>query len=167
MPVKATLRHLHIAPRKAKLVIDLIRGLDVIDAENQLRFLNKKSSDLVLKLLLSATSNAINNFNMEKDNLFISKTFVNEAPTLKRFRPRAFGRAYTIRRRTSHIEIELEEKIKGKKAKKVKKQEVKAEEKQEKKVKTEKKWGKNNDQKRGLFGRKSGGGNKIFQRKAM
>lgn len=167
MSVKATLRHLHIAPRKAKLVVDLIRGLDVIDAENQLRFLNKKSSDLVLKLLLSATSNAVHNFNMEKDNLFVFKVFVNEAPTLKRFRPRAFGRAYTIRRRTSHIEIELEEKVKGKKAKKIKKEEAKIVEKQEKKVKKEKKWGKNNDQKRGFFGRKTSGGNKIFQRKAM
>ncbi len=167
MSVKATLKHLHIAPRKAKLVVNLIRGLDVSDAEDQLRFLNKKSSDLVLKLLLSVASNAVHNFNMEKDNLFVLKIFVNEAPTLKRFRPRAFGRAYTIRRRTSHIEIELEEKIKGKKAKKIKKQEIKAEEKQEKKVSKEKGWDKNKDQKRGIFGRKSGKSNKIFQRKAM
>lgn len=169
MPVKAFLRHSHIAPRKAKIVADLVRGMDVNEAEAQLRFLNKKSSYLILKLLLSVVSNATHNFEMDKGNLFIKKFIVNEAPTMKRFRPRAFGRAYTIRKRTSHIEIELEEKVKGKKAKKTQKNVEAGAEKPEKKtrVKSEKKWGKDSGQRRGLFGRKVSGGGKIFQRKTI
>ena len=124
MLVKAKLRHLHISPRKVRLVVDVIRGLDVVEAENQLKFLNKASASPILKLLNSATSNAVNNFDMERDNLSVKTILVNEGPTLKRWRPRAYGRAFTVFKRASHIEIGLEEKVKGKK-KRVSKKDVK------------------------------------------
>ncbi len=108
--ITAKLRHLRTSPRKVRLVINLIRGLDITVAENQLKFLPKKSAEPVLKLLKSATANALNSFNAIKENLFISKITVDQGPTLKRWRPRAMGRATPIMKRTSHLTIELESK---------------------------------------------------------
>ncbi len=114
MQVKAQTNHLRISPRKTRLVVQAIRGLDVVDAENKLNLINKKPAKPLLKLLQSVISNAENNFELKKDNLFIQNIMVNEGPTLKRWLPRAFGRATPINKRTSHVKIILEEKVPSK-----------------------------------------------------
>ncbi len=139
MKVKAKLNNLRISPRKVRLVADLIRGLDVSDAKTQLNFLVKKSSKPILKLLDSALANASNNFKLDKDNLYISEIFVNEGPTLKRIMPRAMGRAFYIRKRTSHITLVLQEKEKPTKTQSKIPEKKDKEKKEEKKDKTEKK----------------------------
>lgn len=96
-------------PRKARLVADLIRGKDVSDAENILRFTNRRVAEPMLKLLQSARANAVNNHDMFEDTLFVKTIVVDEGPTLKRMLPRARGRADMIRKRTCHITITLEE----------------------------------------------------------
>jgi len=111
MKSRAKLRYLRQSPRKVRLVADLIRGLDVKVAQNQLRFLNKKATLPVLKLLESAIANAENNFQLQKDNLYIQEIRVDQGPTLGRWMPKAFGRATPIRKKTSHITIILSEKI--------------------------------------------------------
>ncbi len=109
MGVIAKLHYLRIAPRKVRLVADLIRGKSVIEAENILNFTFKKPVLPVLKLLKSAIANAENNFNLKKESLYISKILVDEGPRLKRLFPRARGRANIIQKKTSHITIVLEE----------------------------------------------------------
>ncbi len=109
MEVKASLKHLKIAPRKTRLVAGLVRGLEVNKAINQLKFLNKKSAKPVLKLLNSAVSNAVNNFDLDKNNLIIKEIRIEDGKTLKRWMPRAHGRATTIRKRMSHVYITLAE----------------------------------------------------------
>lgn len=109
MEIKASLNYLRISPRKVKLVADLIRGLNVDKAQAQLQFLTKKAASPILKLLNSAIANAKHNFNLEKENLYIEDIGVNQGSTLKRWRPRAFGRAAPILRRTSHVTIILGE----------------------------------------------------------
>ena len=127
MKIIAKLNYLRIAPRKVRMAADIIRGMDVKDAEIQLRFLTKRAAVPLLKLLHSVTSNAQNNFNIEKSNLYISELQVNEGPPLKRWMPRAMGRAAQIMKRTSHINLVLETKkeVKVKKAKKIKPEVVK------------------------------------------
>lgn len=110
MQVTAKLSNLRISPRKVRLVADVIRGLDVKIAQNQLQFMNKKASRPMLKLLNSAVANATNNFKLKSDNLYISELRVDEGQTIKRWQPRAFGRASAINKRTSHISIILDEK---------------------------------------------------------
>ncbi|GBD33857.1 50S ribosomal protein L22 [bacterium HR34] len=109
MAVKAKLKYLRIAPRKVRLVADMVRGKKVNDALDILSFVVKRAAKPLKKLLQSAIANAENNFKLDKDNLFISKILVNEGPKLKRFMPRAMGRAFMIQKKTSHIEIELDE----------------------------------------------------------
>lgn len=111
--IKAKLRHLRISPRKARLVADLIRGLSVEEAERQLIFLNKKSASQILKLLRSAVANAQHNASLSKENLYLSEILVDAGPTLKRWRPRAMGRASTIMKRTSHVTIVLDQRDKA------------------------------------------------------
>lgn len=132
--VKAQLNYLRIAPRKVRLVADLVRGRYVNDAINQLRFLNKRASIPLIKLFNSAVSNAWHNFKIAPDHLFISKLTVDEGPKLKRWMPRAFGRATEIQKKTSHITVWLEERISKKKLK-IKAAEFKKAE--EKKIETE------------------------------
>jgi len=108
--ITAKLRHLKISPRKVRLVVDLIRGLSVEQAEKQLKFLPKRAAEPVLKLLNSAVANALNDFKALKENLFIAKITVDPGPTLKRWMPRAMGRATPIKKRTSHLTIVLESK---------------------------------------------------------
>jgi large subunit ribosomal protein L22 len=110
MQVKASLKNLRMSPRKVRLVTDLIRGMDVSEARTQLRFLNKKASEPIAKLLDSAIANAKNNFSIERDNLYIASIAVNPGSVLKRWTPRAFGRTSPIMKRTSHILLVLEEK---------------------------------------------------------
>lgn len=109
MEVRAHLRYLHIAPRKVRLVVDLIRGLSVDQATDQLSVLSKRSARPILKLLNSAVANAEHNFKLERQNLRVKSIVANEGPRLKRFRPRAFGRAAGILKRMSHVTIVLED----------------------------------------------------------
>lgn len=110
MQVTAKLKHFRMSARKIRLVADLIRGLDVEQAASQLKFLGKRAARPVLKLLNSAVANAENDFKLQKNNLYISAIMVDSGPTLKRWLPRAHGRATPIRKRTSHITIILDEK---------------------------------------------------------
>ncbi|MNC22153.1 50S ribosomal protein L22 [compost metagenome] len=103
-------RHVRLAPRKVQLVLDLIRGKQVGDAIAILRHTPKSSSPVVEKLLNSAIANAENNFSLDPNKLVISQAYANQGPTLKRFRPRAQGRASSIHKRTSHITIVVSEK---------------------------------------------------------
>lgn len=109
MEAKAHLKMLRVTPRKTRLVADLIRGKQVKQAEDILRFTPKGSAQPILKLLQSAKANAVNNHDMFEDALVVSKIFVDEGPVLKRYLPRARGRADTLRKRTSHVTIILEE----------------------------------------------------------
>jgi len=110
MEVKAHLKHLRISSRKVRLVVDLIRQMEIKEAQIQLRFINKKSSELLLKLLNSAVANAKNNFNLDENNLYISKIVVNDGKIMKRWRPRAMGRSARINKRTSNVTIVLDKK---------------------------------------------------------
>lgn len=105
----ATARYVRISPRKVKIVIDLIRGKKVDEALSILAFTPKAASLPVTKLLKSAIANAENNLEMDRDKLYVAEVYANQGPTLKRFRPRAQGRAVRIRKRTSHITIILDE----------------------------------------------------------
>jgi ribosomal protein L22 len=105
--VRAKARYVHHAPRKARLVVDHIRGKDVAEARAILIHTPRAASRDVLKLLDSAIANAENNHELVADELKIHQAFVDEGPTLKRFRPRALGRATRIRKRTSHMTILL------------------------------------------------------------
>ena len=122
MEVKASLNYLRIAPRKVRLVADLIRGKKVEEAQNILNFIVKKANQPLIKLLRSAVANAKNNFQLDESNLYISKLTVDEGPKLKRWRPRARGSAAEIQKKTSHITLVLDEiEKKLKKVKRVKK----------------------------------------------
>ncbi|MDI6800069.1 MAG: 50S ribosomal protein L22 [Actinomycetota bacterium] len=101
---KAQARHVRISARKVRLVIDLIRGKEVEEAITILKFNPKAAAKDVGKVVASAKANAENNMGL-KGSLFISEAFVNEGPTLKRFRPRARGRASRINKRTCHIMV--------------------------------------------------------------
>ena len=125
MEVKAQLNNYRRSPRKVRLVAKMIAGLDAAAAENQLRFAIKGSAVDILKLLQSAVANAENNFGLDKANLYIKSARVDEGANLKRWLPRAHGRASLILKRTSYIEIVLKEKVEGQGRKKVKKQEIK------------------------------------------
>jgi len=92
-----------------RLVVDIIRHMSVAQAENQLQFIPRRASIFILKSLRSAVANAEHNFNLKKDNLYIKKVLVNEGPALKRWTPKAFGRATPIKKRSSHLEIVLAE----------------------------------------------------------
>ncbi|KNG78929.1 50S ribosomal protein L22 [Mycoplasma sp. HU2014] len=105
MEAKAKLSMIRISPRKVRLVADTIRNKPVANAIAILQNTNKDAVEPVLKLLNSAIANAVNNNGMDADKLFVKTIFVNEGPTLKRFRPRAHGRAYEILKRTSHVVI--------------------------------------------------------------
>jgi ribosomal protein L22 len=107
LTVRARARYVRHAPRKARLVIDHIRGKDVEQARAILMHTPRAASRDVLKLLDSAIANAENNHDLVADDLKVGKAYVDEGPTLKRYRPRALGRATRIRKRTSHMTIEL------------------------------------------------------------
>ena len=111
MQVIAQLNNLRIAPRKVRLVANLIKKSSVLSAQAQLKFQIKKAALPILKLLKSGVASAVNNFNLSPENLYISNVLVDEGPKLKRFRARAFGRAGAIHKKTSHITLILEERI--------------------------------------------------------
>ena len=108
MEARAQARYVRVTPMKARRVIDLIRGLPAAEAQAILHFAPQAASEPVGKVLDSAIANATNNFKLDPDSLWVREAYVDEGPTLKRFRPRAQGRAYRIRKRTSHITVVVE-----------------------------------------------------------
>lgn len=105
----ASARFVRISSSKVRIVIDLIRGKSIAEAKAILLNTPKAASDIVLKLVNSAVANAENNLEIPGDTLYIAEIFADQGPTLKRFRPRAQGRASRIRKRTSHITVILGE----------------------------------------------------------
>ncbi|MCB0902841.1 MAG: 50S ribosomal protein L22 [Actinobacteria bacterium] len=105
MEARARARYVRVTPMKARRVVDLIRGLPTEQAQAVLRFAPQAASEPVGKVLDSAIANATNNNSMDPNDLFVSEVYVDEGPTMKRFRPRARGSAARIRKRTSHITV--------------------------------------------------------------
>ncbi|MBQ9011419.1 MAG: 50S ribosomal protein L22 [Bacilli bacterium] len=110
MEAKAIAKGVRIAPRKARLVIDLVRGKDVAEAENILANLNKEASRIIKKVLNSAVANAVNNLELKKEELYVKEAYINEGKTLKRGRAGAKGRPDPILKRSSHITVVVSEK---------------------------------------------------------
>ncbi|MBM6615098.1 50S ribosomal protein L22 [Desemzia sp. RIT 804] len=110
---KSTAKTVRITARKVRLVVDLIRGKSVGEAISILKFTPRGASPVVEKVLKSAIANAEHNYDLDIENLVVSEAYVNEGPTMKRFRPRAKGSASPIMKRTSHITIVVSEKKEG------------------------------------------------------
>jgi len=125
--VKAAAKFIRISPRKVRLVINQLSGLEAETALDRLNFVNKSAVRPIVKLIKSAVANAENNFQLDKKDLYIKKIVANDGPILKRWKPRAHGRATAIRKRTSHIDLILGVRP-GAKKKAVTKKEVKPEE---------------------------------------
>lgn len=113
MEAIAKASHLRLTPRKARLVADLVREKSIEEALDILKFTNKKASPLIEKVLRSAISNAVNNFEMNEEKLYVSKILIDAGPVLKRIKPRAKGRADRIIKKTSHITVTVSEKKEG------------------------------------------------------
>ena len=105
--VSATAKYVRVAPRKARLVVDQIRGKSVQQAFEILQFSNRAVAEDVAKVLRSAIANAENNENLRPSTLYVSSAYVDEGPTIKRIRPRAKGSASRINKRTSHITVKV------------------------------------------------------------
>ena len=114
MKATAKLQYARMAPRKVRLVADLIRGKSAKEAQTLLSFITRRAARSVLKTLRAALASAKNDFQLEESNLYISKITVDEGPKLRRFRPRARGRAFPIQKKTSHITLVLDEIAPGK-----------------------------------------------------
>lgn len=110
MMAKAVARYVRISPRKVRQVVDLVRGKSVGEALAILKFTPKRASGPVAKVIRSAVANAEHNYDLNRDNLVIAAAYVDQGPTWKRYRPRAYGRANVIRKRTSHITVVVKEK---------------------------------------------------------
>ena len=108
MEARAQARYVRVTPQKARRVVDLIRGMQAAEAQSLLKFAPQAASEPIGKVLDSAIANATNNLNLDPASLVISQAYIDEGPTMKRFRPRAQGRAYRIRKRTSHITVVVE-----------------------------------------------------------
>ncbi len=109
MEARAIAKYVRIAPRKVRLVIDLVKGKRVDEALAILDFTPKRAAKVIKKLVKSAVANAEQNPDVDIDNLYVKKIYADHGPILKRIRPRAVGRAYLIRKRTSHITVVLDE----------------------------------------------------------
>ena len=109
MESKAVAKYVRIAPRKVRVVMNLIRGKNVAEAFAILKFTPKAGADVIEKVLRSAVANAENNFDMDVDNLYVPTCFVDQGPTLKRIHPRSRGQAFKILKRTSHITVAVDE----------------------------------------------------------
>lgn len=112
MEVRAVAKYIRISPRKVREVVDLIKGKSVDEAMAILKFVPKRASTPVSKVVKSAAANAEHNHEMNRDSLFIAAAYVDQGPTWKRYMPRAMGRANIIRKRTSHITVIVKEKSK-------------------------------------------------------
>lgn len=139
--VKAQLNGLRIAPRKVRAITNMVKGKDVVYALSQMEFFMKRPVLPLIKLLNSAIANAENNFNMVKENLYIKEFLVDEGIKLKRFRPKAQGRAGEIQKKTSKVRLVLDERVAGLKRKdsekKIQKEVKTIEKEEEKQVKHE------------------------------
>lgn len=190
MEVKAQANNIRMSSRKVRLVVDVVRGKKVEEAINQLIFTNKKAVTPIKKLIESAIANATNNYNLKKDNLFVKEIKVNEGRTIKRWMPRARGRATTIRKRTSHVllvlgelvdsgvvapkKVDVEEPVKlGKKEKQSEGVKVKKDKKEDKKIEATEKSkkiidprGEGKGKHSQIEGKSSGVRGKIFRRKS-
>jgi large subunit ribosomal protein L22 len=109
MEARAQARYVRVTPMKARRVVDLIRGMQAGEAAAILRFAPQAAAKPVRKVLESAIANADDTDGVAADSLFVAQAYVDEGPTIKRFRPRAQGRAYRINKRTSHITVVVEE----------------------------------------------------------
>ena len=109
MEAKAVAKYVRIAPRKVRVVMNLIRGKNVADAFAILKFTPKAGADVIEKVLKSAVANAENNFDMNVDKLYVASAFVDQGPTLKRIHPRSRGQAFSIFKRTSHVTVVVAE----------------------------------------------------------
>jgi large subunit ribosomal protein L22 len=109
MEARAQARYVRVTPMKARRVVDLIRGMKADEAAAVLRFTPQAAAEPVRKVLESAMANAENNEDLAIDDLYVAAAYVDDGPTMKRFRPRAQGRAYRINKRTSHITVVVEE----------------------------------------------------------
>jgi len=109
MAVRAQAKYVRVAPRKAREVIDLIRGKSVTDARTTLAFANRGAAEVVGKVLESAVANAENNNSLAASDLYVKQAYVDEGPTMKRWQFRAMGRVYRVRKRTSHITVAVEQ----------------------------------------------------------
>ena len=109
MEVTAKAKHLRMSPQKVRLVAGIVRGMSAVKSLDQLRFINKLEAKPIIKLINSAVANATNNFELDKNNLYIKEIRVDEGATLKRWMPKARGRATPVRKRTSHISVVLAE----------------------------------------------------------
>lgn len=113
MEARAVAKFIRVSPRKARMVVDLIRGKKLEEALAILRYTPNKAADVVTKVVKSAAANAEHNLDLDKDELVISQIFVDQGPSLKRMMPRAMGRADIIKRRTSHITVVVSDKKEG------------------------------------------------------
>jgi large subunit ribosomal protein L22 len=113
MGAKSVAKYIRISPRKVRQVVDLIRGKKATEALAILKFTQKSGADAVEKAVKSAIANADHNYELDVDSLYVTEAFVDQGPTLKRFKPRAMGRADLIRKRTSHITVVVSEKKEG------------------------------------------------------
>lgn len=109
MEARAELKYARISARKAKIVLDTIKGKNAQEAVAVLRYTNKAASPIVSKILKSAMANATNNHGMNESKLYVAEAYAGQGPSMKRVMPRAQGRAYRIKKRTSHITIVLKE----------------------------------------------------------
>ena len=109
MEAKAIARYIRISPQKARLVADVVRGLEVDKAITTLRFMPKKGARILRKIIESAVANASQSHEIDVDTLYVKTIYIDGGPTLKRIRPRAMGRAGRILKRTSHITVVLDE----------------------------------------------------------
>lgn len=105
MEARAVARYVRTSPRKARDIVNLIRGKSVEEASGILKLTPRAAAEVVEKVLDSAVANAEKNLKIKRQDLYVSSTFVDEGPTLKRIRPRAMGRAFRINKRTSHITV--------------------------------------------------------------
>ena len=110
MGSKAVAKYVRIAPRKVRVVMDLIRGKNVAEAFAILKFTPKAGAEVVEKVLRSAVANAENNFDMDVEKLYVKTAFADQGPTLKRIHPHSRGQAFKILKRTSHVTIVVDEK---------------------------------------------------------
>ena len=110
MEAKAVAKYIRIAPRKVRVVMNLIRGKSIAEAFAILKFTPKAGADVIEKVLKSAVANAENNFDMNVDKLYVSSAYVDQGPTLKRIHPRSRGQAFSILKRTSHVTVIVSEK---------------------------------------------------------
>jgi len=109
MEARAVAKYIRVSPRKMKFVCNMVRGKNVDEALAILKFYPSKGAKILEKVVKSATANAENNFDMDRDKLFVSEAYANQGPTLKRWRPRAKGSAYKILKRSSHVGAVIKE----------------------------------------------------------